>query len=177
MADSEQRGVLKALQSDEDMLLILTDSMAAKATAINLANGDAPRSQIEVDIKTALRRREALALNTGISWIRAHIGINGNKLADQHATYSYQLWLGKISGAHRTGTEGGIWRVAKEARQEERVVAGYGKGGKIHWGRRALAAYAWFRTGKGPQRQWLHKIGKAEDHLVNVGQQCSQAST
>ena len=39
VADSERRGVLEALQTDEDMLLVLTDSMAAKATTINLAMG------------------------------------------------------------------------------------------------------------------------------------------
>ena len=82
VADSERRGVLEALQTDDDMLLILTDSMAAKATAINLAKGAAPRSQFERDIKAALRRREALSLDTGISWVRAHIGIRGNELAD-----------------------------------------------------------------------------------------------
>ena len=167
VADSERRGVLEALQSNEDTLLILTDSMAAKATAMNLANGAVQRSQIEADIKAALRRREALALDTGISWVRAHIGIRGNKLADQHATY--QSWLGEISNAHRTATEGGIRRIAKEARQEERAAAGYGKGGKVHWGRCALAAYTWFRTRKRPQHQWLHKIGKVEDPSCPCG--------
>ena len=54
VADSERRGVLEALRTDADMLLIVTDSMAAKATAINLARGTAPRSQIEQDIKAAL---------------------------------------------------------------------------------------------------------------------------
>ena len=153
--------MLEALQTDEDMLLILTDSMAAKATAINLSSGAAPRSHIECEIKAALHRRQALSLDTGISWVRAHIGIRGNELADQHATF--QSFLDEISGARRTATEGGIRRIAKEARAGERSVAGYGKGSKVQWGRRALAAYTWFRTGKGPQRQWLHKIGKAED--------------
>ena len=145
------RQVLEALQTDDDMLLILTDSMAAKLTTINLAKGAAPRSQIEQDIKMALRRRESLTLDTGISWVRAHIGIRGNELADQHATY--HSWLGEVSGAPRTVTEGGIRRVAKEARKDERSVAGYGLGGRTQWGRRALSAYTWFRTGKGPQRQ------------------------
>ena len=35
-------------------------------------------------------------------------------------------------------------------------------GNKVQWERCALAAYTWFRTGKGPQREWLHKIGKAD---------------
>ena len=41
----------------------------------------------------------------------------------------------------------------------------------VQWGRRALAAYTWFRTEKGPQRQWLHKIaiGKVEDPSCPCG--------
>ena len=142
------------------MLLILTDSMAAKATAIHLSLGAAPRSQIEKDIKAALHRRDSLKLDTGISWVRAHIGIKGNELADQHATF--QSFRGEIAGATRTATEGGIRRIGKEARASERAVKSFGLGGKVLWKRRALAAYTWFRTGRGPQRQWLHKIGKAE---------------
>ena len=167
VADSERRGVLEALQSDKDMLLILTDSMAAKATTINLSLGAPPRSQIEKDIKTALHRRNSLRLDTGISWVRAHIGIKGNELADQHATF--QSFRGEIAGATRTATEGGIRRIAKEARASERTVETFGLGGRVLWGRRALAAYTWFRTGRGPQQQWLHKIGKAEDPSCPYG--------
>lgn len=39
VADSERRGVLEALRTNKGMLLILTDSMAAKATVVNLARG------------------------------------------------------------------------------------------------------------------------------------------
>ena len=113
-------------------------------------------------VLTALRRRATLSLDTGISWVRAHIGIRGNELEDRHVTYL--SWLGEISGARRTATEGGIRRIA---RKEERTAAGYSKGGKVQWGRRALAAYTWFRTGKGPQR--LHRIGKAEDPSCPCG--------
>ena len=63
----------------------------------------------------------------------------------------------------------GAFDTAKEARENERKKAGYGKGGKVQWGWRALAAYTWFRTGKGPQRQWLHKTGKAEDPSCPCG--------
>jgi len=36
---------------------------------------------------------------------------------------------------------------------------GFGKD-RHKWGNQALAAYTWCRSNKGPQRSWLHKIGK-----------------
>ena len=179
MADSERRGVLEALQTDEDMLLILTDSMAAKATTINLATGAAPRPQIEQDIKTALRRRQALSLDTGITWVRAHIGIRGNELADQHATF--QSWLGEVSGAgaRRTATEGGIRRVAKAARKEERsvAIAGYGLGGKVQWGRRAWRLTPGSEQARDHNDNGSTRSGRQKTHLVHAEQRYNQANT
>ena len=43
--------------------------------------------------------------------------------------------------------------------------AGEGRGsgeGILGWHRRVISAYTWCVTEKGPQRRWLHKIGKAE---------------
>ena len=91
---------------------------------------------------------------------RTH-GIRSNELADQHATF--QSFRGAIAGSRRTAT-GGIRRRAKEGscRAMERKAEKYGLGSRAQWGRR-VSTYTWFRTGKGPQRQWLHRIGKAED--------------
>ena len=125
-------------------------------------------SQIERDIKAALHQRGKLQLDTGISWVRAHIGIKGNELADQRATF--ESHRGEITQGTRTATEGGIRRVTKEARAQERAVAGFGRGKAVGWKRRALAAYTWMRTGKGPQREWLHKIGKATDTSCPCGE-------
>ena len=70
---------------------------------------------------------------------------------------------------YSTTTEGGIRRIAKEARASERAAEGYGLGSRTQWGRRALSAYTWFRTGKGPQRQRLHRIGRAENPSCPAG--------
>ena len=167
VADSERKGIARALASDEDMLLILTDSMAAKNTVINLAAGNPPRSQIERDIKQALHRRESLKLDTGISWVRSHIGIRGNELADQRATF--ESHRGQIAGEQGPVTEGGIRQTSKESRASYRTVPGFGKGRAVDWKRRALSAYTWMRTGKGPQAQWLHTIRKIESPQCQCG--------
>ena len=113
------------------------------------------------------KKKKAQKLDTGISWVRAHIGISGNELADQHATF--HSFRGAIAGDKRTATEGGIRRIPKEVRAAERTAEGYGLGGRATWGRHTLSAYTWFRTGKGPQREWLHKIKKAEDPSCPCG--------
>ena len=102
-----------------------------------------------------------------VCWVRAHIGIRGNELADQHATFHSHL--GQIAGTGGTATEGGIRQLTKAARAESRSAPTYGKGRRVGWKRRALAAYTWMRTGKGPQLQWLHRIGKAADPTCHCG--------
>ena len=108
-----------------------------------------------------------MGLGTALSWVRAHIGIRGNELADQHATFHSHL--GQIAGTGGTATEGGIQQLTKAARAESRSAPTYGKGRRVGWKRRALAAYTWFRTGKGPQLEWLHRIGKAADPTCHCG--------
>ena len=132
-----------------------------------MAAGHPPRSQIEVDIKSALLRRQTLNLDTGISWVRGHIGIRGNELADQCA--SFHSHRGQIAGDPGIATEGGIRQLTKASRAECRAAPSFGKGRRVGWKRRALAAYTWMRTGKGPQAQWLHRIGKIESPSCPCG--------
>ena len=67
------------------MLLLLTDSMAAYNSVLNLSRGNPPRSGIESRIAAALGNMKDL--NTGISWVRSHIGIPGNEIADKEAEF------------------------------------------------------------------------------------------
>ena len=40
---------------------------------------------------------------------------------------------------------------------------------RTQWGKHALAAYTWTRTNRGPQKAWLHHIGKSEDPSCSCG--------
>ena len=91
---------------------------------------------------------------------KGHIGIKGNELTDQCATIHSHG--GQIAGDSGTATEGGIRQVTKASRAECRAAPSYGQGKCIGWKRRALATYTWMRMGKGPQAQWLHRVGKIE---------------
>ena len=59
-------------------------------------------------------------------------------------------------------TEGGLRTIGKSERATMRKRESYRKGTAVNWNRKALSAYTWMRTEKGPQRQWLHRIGKAD---------------
>ena len=103
----------------------------------------------------------------GISWIRAHIGIAGNETADHRATF--ESHRGQIGGERGIVTEGGVRQASRAARVEARSVTTYGKGRLVGWRRRALSAYTWMRTGKGPQREWLHRIRASDDPSCPCG--------
>ena len=71
-ADTERLGLALSLEANQgkDMVLLLTDSMAAYNSALHIAKGRAPRSGIEVRLALALASRTHL--DTGISWMITH---------------------------------------------------------------------------------------------------------
>ena len=42
--------------------------------------------------------------------------------------------------------------------------------GLLGWCRKALSAYTWCRVNKGPQNEWLHRIGKADTDKCSCGE-------
>ena len=168
VADAERAGLALSLEANRgtDMVLLLTDSMAAFQSAIGLAQGQPLRSSYEIRLKRELRLREHL--DTAISWVRSHIGIPGNEAADRLA--DWQSHLGAAMNIPTIATREGLRTHHKAIRKDCRAQASLGMGRKVLWRRRALSAYTWMRTNRGPQREWLHRIRKADSAQCDCGE-------
>ena len=88
--------------------------------------------------------------------VRSHIGIPGNEKADQ-AT-DWQSHLGPISAAPTYATYEGLRAHGKAIRKELRAQPSLGMGRRTLWSRKALSAYTWMRTNRGPQLEWLFRF-------------------
>lgn len=85
-----------------------------------------------------------------MSWVKAHIGVAGNEAVD------------KLVGETSAGGRGSPSNGQEEGNQTQ-GQGGFGTN-RTAWSNRALAAYTWYRTNKGPQHSWLHRINKRPDH-------------
>jgi len=165
VADGGRKGLSLAIAHapKDRKVCVLTDSMTALRTALQLSRGEPPRSGIESDLQANIREREH---PTAIAWIRSHIGIEGNSTADRLAElYSH---LGEISLHPRTATHEGIRSVSRASRKQARTQPSFGVR-RPDWHRHALSAYTWYRTEKGPQKAWLYHIKKAENPSCPCG--------
>ena len=116
---------------------------------------EAPRSVIEARISHALEIREIRQLETYLAWVKGHKDIKGSEAADKLSKHA--SILGHESEGVVTPARLRAW--ARRARAEARGGNG---NGLLGWCRKALSAYTWCRTNKGPQNEWLFKTGKAE---------------
>jgi len=76
---------------------------------------------------------------------------------DTHAAFEAHL-----GGTPETATEEGIRAASKAQSRRDRQAEGFGQR-RGDWHRKAIPAYTWLRTDKGPQVSWLHPIGQAQD--------------
>ena len=173
--DAELQGILLALQASKlrDQVIILSDSQASITSVHKLCSGEqAPRSGIEKAIKRTITERGRPNLTTGISWVRSHIGITGNELAGKAA--GQRSFTGQLLSEPYTATTAGIRQLHKEARVTHRARTTLGLGRLTQWNRRALSAYTWTRTNRGPMRQWLFQINKIDNPTCTACQHHTQ---
>ena len=111
-------------------------------------------SAIEARIQHALENRENNRLDTYIAWVKGHKDIKGNEKADKLSKET--SILGHESEAVVTPAGLRAWA------RRERAKARGGSEGILGWHRKAISAYTWCVTEKGPQNKWLHKIKKSD---------------
>ena len=163
VADAERMAMVCALEREPGMLVIASDSQAAISTVHRLCKGGPPRSGIEVRMKDLLMNQDR---EVGVLWVRSHMNIPGNEKADRRA--ALEGIQGTRRGDQPVCTPERLRARRKAIRKEARTEPGHGSR-RTEWGKHSLSAYTWTRTNKGPQKSWLHHIGKAEDPSCSCG--------
>ena len=76
----------------------------------------------------------------------------------------------ELTRSPNIATYEGLRAYGKAIRKSERAQPSFGNGNRPLWRRRSLSAYTWMRTNRGPQREWLHCIGKIDSPLCDYGE-------
>jgi len=165
VADGERKGLALAIQRapPDHKICVLSDSSTAIHTALHLSSGAPPRSGIESELRKVFLERKH---TTTVAWIRGHLGIEGNTIADQLA--ELHSHLGTVSLHPRTATQEGVKAPSRATRSTARTQAGFGIR-RTDWHRHARNTYTWYRCERGPQKAWLYHIRKADDPSCPCG--------
>ena len=165
VADGERKGLAIAIKQapPNRKVCILSDSTTAIHTALQLSRGAPPKSGIETELKEAFLARQH---DTAVAWIRGHLGLEGNTIADDKA--GLHAHLGVTALQQRTATHEGLKAASNRIRKELRTQPGFGTR-RTDWHRHALSAYTWYRTERGPQKAWLFQLRKVGDPSCPCG--------
>ena len=98
--------------------------------------------------------------------MKGHKDIKGNEKADA---------LSKTTSILGHESEGVVTPAGLKAwARRERAIARGGSGlGILGWHRKAISAYTWCATEKGPQKKWLHQVKKADTPACQCQQEQS----
>ena len=160
--DGEMAGIPQALRMAPDVdVLVLSDSTAALQAIKQATDKGRGRSRDLVEVVDEVGRRVTKGLSTQFGWVKAHVGVGGNKRADLMAkTGCRESLLPQV-------TEGGVRAYWKDVHSRERAQRGLGSGRVVRWNRRAVLRYTHLRVGKGDVGEWRRVIGN-EDTLCRL---------
>ena len=168
--DAELAAIAIALGREEaTSMALLSDCRAAVDICLALRKGAPPGSGIEKSIKEALLSSHKDHKDTSISWIWGHTGIEGNSKSDLLADLHRDIGCFALPPQPTSITPNGLRAISRADRNTERDLPGFGVGAQ--WNRQAHSAYTWLPTNKGPQADWLHKIGRKDNNACLCGHQ------
>ena len=162
--DSELNAINMALHEhrNEPELWILTDSLSSIQLIRELTTPTStrkPHNAIERTLVYRLSGRTIENKSTRISWVRSHLEIRGNEMADRAAQKTAEE--GKGSPDTKV-TPRGLIAWGKRRRAKARYREGYGKDLTQELDNKQISAYTWCRTNRGPLRGWRHRTGQLE---------------
>ncbi|KAF8416439.1 hypothetical protein EV426DRAFT_721797 [Tirmania nivea] len=141
--DAEMLGVVRAWQAGRSTVAL--DSQGAIRRLQNL-RFEQPRSWIE-----ELAVGEMVKGHKTVMWVKGHSGVEGNERADRKA--KEVAWVGRRMLRPDVITPAGIRQAFPMGRPSKQTK----------WNREALRGLTYMVTDRGPQRWWLHKVGRADD--------------
>jgi len=149
--DGELVGIAGAWE--EGYRMVASDSRAAIRRCINLTTGvQAGRSWIDERILKAAKGKTGLR----VEWVKGHSGVEGNELADKRAKEKVMegIWNSDPSLA----TPAGI----------RQAYPLYSREPHLKWDTEELRGLTYLYTDKGPMKEWLFKLGRAETHSAKA---------
>ena len=155
--DGEVAGIRQAIRMALGVdILVLSDSTAALQAIKPLARSGRSRSRDLVEVVDEVHRHRLMGLSMWFRWVQAHVGIDGNELADLMAK------AGCRESLRAQVREGGVRAYRKDVRGRERPQQGLGSRQVVRWNRRAVLRYTHLRVGKGDVGEWQWVIGNRD---------------